>query len=132
MGKLTFDRYQNVKEKIRYERISQYLTELYNHHFSYGTVVQLCGRETRNFINEMIRPRLTDDERTIIDCCTKYSGITRVELDNGILYADVIGRVKALLRGAIVIGYNVQSDLDAPELIDPVLIIGEVQLTIVA
>ena len=34
-------------------------------------------------------------------------------------YADVIGRVKALLRGAIVIRNNVTSDLDALELTDP-------------
>ena len=41
-GVLTFDGNQNVKEKVTYERIRQHLTELYDHHFSYGTVVQLC------------------------------------------------------------------------------------------
>ena len=41
-GVLTFDGNRNVKEKVTYERIRQHLQKLYDHPFSYGTVVQLC------------------------------------------------------------------------------------------
>ena len=41
-GVLTFDGNLRVKEKVTYERIRQHLEEKYDHHFSYGTVVQLC------------------------------------------------------------------------------------------
>lgn len=55
-----------------------------------------------------------NDDNEQIDCCTKYSGITREDLDNGIPYAAAIGNVKALLGGgAIVVGHTVQSDFNA-------------------
>lgn len=41
-GMLTFDGNANIGQKVTYERIRQHLQEKYNHHFSYGTVVQLC------------------------------------------------------------------------------------------
>ena len=41
-GVITFDENRNVKEKVTYERIRQHLQKLYDHPFSYGTVVQLC------------------------------------------------------------------------------------------
>ena len=42
-GVLTFDGNIQLSEKVTYERIRAYLCEVYNSHFSYGTVVQLCG-----------------------------------------------------------------------------------------
>ena len=41
-GILRFNGNRKSKEKVTYERISKHLEELYHHHFSYGTVVQLC------------------------------------------------------------------------------------------
>jgi hypothetical protein len=41
-GVLTFDGNRKVKQKVTYERIRQHLQKLYDHPFSYGTVVQLC------------------------------------------------------------------------------------------
>ena len=41
-GVLTFDGNRHVREKVTYERIRQHLQQLYQHHFSYGTIVQLC------------------------------------------------------------------------------------------
>ena len=38
-GVLTFDGNRNVKEKVTYNRIREYLQKLYGHHFSYGTIV---------------------------------------------------------------------------------------------
>ena len=63
---------------------------------------------------KMIRPRLTDGQT--INCCTRYSGITRADLHSGVPYDDVIDEVKELLKGAIVVGHNVRSDFDALEL----------------
>lgn len=62
---------------------------------------------------------MTKDEYIDFRHTLKYSGITRADLDNGIPYAEAIGEVKALLRGAIVVGHNVKSDLDALELTNP-------------
>ena len=39
---LTFDGNKPIKEKVTYERIRKHLQEVYEHKFSYGTVVQLC------------------------------------------------------------------------------------------
>ena len=67
---------------------------------------------------KIIKPRMTDGQT--IDCCTCYSGITQVDLSNGVPYDDVIDEVKALLKDAIVTGHNVQCDFDALELrVDP-------------
>ena len=63
---------------------------------------------------KFIRPRLTDGQT--INCCTRYSGITRADLHCGVPYDDVIDEVKALLKDAIVIGHNIRSDFDALEL----------------
>lgn len=41
-GVLTFDGNSNVKQKVTYERIRQYLQSHYGRCFSYGAVVQLC------------------------------------------------------------------------------------------
>ena len=41
-GVLTFDGNTKVNNKVTYERIRQHLMKIYNHNFSYGTVVQLC------------------------------------------------------------------------------------------
>ncbi len=41
-GVLTFDRNSRVKSKVTYERIRQHLMKVYNRHFSYGSVMQLC------------------------------------------------------------------------------------------
>ena len=41
-GVLTFDGNKPIKEKVTYERIRKHLQEVYQHKFSYGTVVQLC------------------------------------------------------------------------------------------
>ena len=39
---LTFDGNTRVKTKVTYERLRQHLMSIYNRHFSYGSVVQLC------------------------------------------------------------------------------------------
>ena len=54
-GVLTFDRNQNVKEKVTYERIRQHLQKLYDHSFSYGTVVQLCVARNKG---ERVQPTI--------------------------------------------------------------------------
>ncbi len=41
-GVLTFDGNVNLKEKVTYKRIQQHLCKVYNRHFSYGTVIELC------------------------------------------------------------------------------------------
>ena len=41
-GVLTFDGNLKIGKKVTYQEIQQHLEEVYNHHFSYGTVVQLC------------------------------------------------------------------------------------------
>ena len=41
-GVLTFDGNVHFKEKVTYERIRTHLIEIYQRHFSYGTVVELC------------------------------------------------------------------------------------------
>ena len=41
-GVLTFDGNTSVKEKVTYNRLRQHLMSVYNRHFSYGTIVQLC------------------------------------------------------------------------------------------
>ena len=41
-GVRTFDGNKKVGKKCTYRRIQQHLEEVYNHHFSYGSVVQLC------------------------------------------------------------------------------------------
>ncbi len=41
-GVLTFDGNSRVKSKVTYERIRQHLMKVYNRHFGYGSVVQLC------------------------------------------------------------------------------------------
>ena len=54
-GVLTFDGNRQVREKVTYGRIRQHLQQLYQHHFSYGTIVQLCiarnkrRRSARNY-----------------------------------------------------------------------------------
>ena len=40
-GVRTFDGNKKAGKKCTYKRIQQHLEEVYNHHFSYGTVVQL-------------------------------------------------------------------------------------------
>ena len=39
---LTFDGNVKLKEKVTYEKIRQYLQNVYKRKFSYGTVIQLC------------------------------------------------------------------------------------------
>lgn len=46
-GVLTFDGNTRVKAKVTYERLRQYLMSIYNRHFSYGSVVQLCVARNR-------------------------------------------------------------------------------------
>ena len=41
-GVLTFDGNVHLKEKVTYERIRLHLVEVYQRHFSFGTVVELC------------------------------------------------------------------------------------------
>ena len=41
-GVLTFDGNTCLKEKVTYNRIRQHLQTVYNRHFAYGSVVQLC------------------------------------------------------------------------------------------
>ena len=41
-GVLTFDGNVHLKEKVTYERIRRHLMEVYQRHFSFGTVVELC------------------------------------------------------------------------------------------
>jgi len=41
-GVLTFDGNLKIGKKVTYQKIQQHLEEVYNRHFSYGTVVQLC------------------------------------------------------------------------------------------
>ena len=41
-GVLTFDGNLKVGKKVTYQKIKQHLENVYNRHFSYGTVVQLC------------------------------------------------------------------------------------------
>ncbi len=47
-GVRTFDGNKKVGKKCTYKRIQQHLEEVYNHHFSYGTVVQLCVARNRH------------------------------------------------------------------------------------
>ena len=41
-GVLTFDGNSRLPQKVTYESIRCHLQSVYNRHFSYGTVVQLC------------------------------------------------------------------------------------------
>lgn len=41
-GVLTFNGNTRVKSKVTYERISQHLMKVFQRHFAYGTIVQLC------------------------------------------------------------------------------------------
>ena len=41
-GVLTFDGNTRLPKKVTYERIHLHLQDVYKHHFSYGSVVQLC------------------------------------------------------------------------------------------
>ena len=41
-GILTFDGNTKLKEKVTYEKIRQHLRQIYQHLFSYGTVIQSC------------------------------------------------------------------------------------------
>lgn len=82
----------------------------------YLAIVTLDSGKHKVLFKRMIRPRMTTDEYVDFRHTLKYSGITRAD---GIPYAEAIGEVKALLRGAIVVGHNVKSDLDALELANP-------------
>ena len=44
---ITFDGNKPIKEKVTYERIRRHLQEVYQHNFSYGTVVQVCVARNR-------------------------------------------------------------------------------------
>ena len=46
-GVRTFDGNKKVGKKCTYKRIQQHLQEVYNCHFSYGSVVQLCVARNR-------------------------------------------------------------------------------------
>ena len=41
-GVLTFDGNVKLPQKVTYNRIKKHLEEVYNRHFSYGSVVELC------------------------------------------------------------------------------------------
>lgn len=41
-GVLTFDGNANLKVKFTYKKIQQHLEQVYDRHFAYGTVVELC------------------------------------------------------------------------------------------
>ena len=46
-GVFTFDGNKAVEQKVTFERIRQHLQAKYDHHFSYGTVVELCVARNR-------------------------------------------------------------------------------------
>jgi len=50
-GVLTFDGNVKLKQKATYEGIRLHLEEVYNHHFSYGAVMQLCVPRNKRWIS---------------------------------------------------------------------------------
>ena len=50
-GVLTFDGNACLPQKVTYERIRQHLIKVYNRHFSYGSVVQLCVARNKRHLS---------------------------------------------------------------------------------
>ena len=46
-GVFTFDGNTRLSNKVTYERVRRHLEEVYNRHFAYGTVVELCVPRNR-------------------------------------------------------------------------------------
>jgi DNA polymerase III epsilon subunit-like protein len=56
----------------------------------------------------LIKPRLIDNET--IDINIKYTGVTWSDYHNGIPYDEAMDQVKSLLKDAIVVGHDIESD----------------------
>ena len=64
-GVLTFDRNIKLKEKVTYEGIRRHLQQVYQKHFSYGTVVELCV--ARNKRRRSAKRSCADEETGKVD-----------------------------------------------------------------
>lgn len=57
---------------------------------------------------KIIKPRLTADEELNLE--RKYTGVTWSDYHNGIHYDQAMVEVKSLLKDAIVVGHDIESD----------------------
>ena len=57
---------------------------------------------------KIVKPRLTANDRLTLN--ENFTGVTWADYHNGICYDDAMVEVKSLLKDAIVVGHNIESD----------------------